>query len=75
MLAFPRPMQAATDRGNPMTELAKIVTHYLEAIVKQTKLRGFDEMRAEIEAADAADEREWNRPHDDDVRIGHIEGE
>jgi hypothetical protein len=40
-----------------MSELANIVAHYLEQIVKRAGLTGFDEMRAEIESAVEADEK------------------
>ncbi len=40
-----------------MSDLANIVAHYLEVIVKRTGLNGFEEMRAEIEAAAQADEQ------------------
>ena len=39
-----------------MSEVSRIVTHYLEAIVRKAKLTGFDEMRAEIEAAEKQDD-------------------
>lgn len=40
-----------------MTDTASIVAHYLEQIVRRVGLKGFDEMRAEIESADEADAR------------------
>lgn len=38
-----------------MSELARITAHYLEAIVQRAGLRGFDEIRAELEAAASMD--------------------
>lgn len=38
-----------------MNELARIVTHYLEAITRKAKLSGFDEMRVELEGAAESD--------------------
>lgn len=57
-----------------MNQTAKIITHYLEEIVKRAGLTGFDEMRAEIESAADADEEylrtverlargAWDRSH------------
>lgn len=51
-----------------MTELAKIVTHYLEVIVKRTGLTGFDEMRAEIMSAAEEDERRLRREIADNMK-------
>lgn len=46
-----------------MNEQARIITHYLETIVRKAKLSGFEEMRAEIEAAEEANA----------ARIGRLE--
>jgi len=40
-----------------MSEVSKIVTHYLEEIVRSAGLKGFDEIRAEIESAAEQDDR------------------
>lgn len=42
-------------------ELGHIVAHYLEQLVRRAGLSGFDEMRAEIDAAVEADERRLTR--------------
>ncbi len=42
-----------------MSEVARITAHYFEQVAKHAKLRGFDEVRAELESAAAADDQHF----------------
>jgi len=44
-----------------MSEVARIVTHYLETITKRAGLKGFDEIRAEMEAAIESDAQDLEK--------------
>lgn len=50
-------------------ELARIVCHYLEEITRRAGLKGFDEIRAEIEAAVEQDSQNLDRRLDDVIAI------
>lgn len=55
-----------------MNETTRIVAHYLETIVARAGLRGFDEIRAELEAADEADASEREKL---EARVKELERE
>jgi hypothetical protein len=47
---------AEAPASGEVSALSRIVTHYLEVIVRRAELPGFDEMRAEIESAGREDD-------------------